>query len=92
MLKAWDKSSVLFPFTVSLINIIGFLHPRGHVMKISPVNYYPIGRTQFYPGYNEHRDRVDAVIPIKPISFQKVLRYDLNTGDTRSSVLAQKRL
>ena len=55
-------------------------------MKISPVNYYPIGRTQFYPGYNEHRDQVDAVSPIKPISFQKVLpRYDLNTGDTRSS-------
>ena len=55
-------------------------------MKISPANYYPIGRTQFYPGYNQHRDQVDAVSPIKPISFQKVLpRYDLNTGDTRSA-------
>jgi len=38
----------------------------------------------FYPLYDGANDQVDAVLPIRPVLFQKVLpRYRLSTSETR---------
>lgn len=40
--------------------------------------------TNFYPLYNSANDQVDPVLPVQPVSFQRVLpRYRLSTSETR---------
>ena len=47
-----------------------------------PIRFYPL--TTFYPLYSGGRDGINAITPVRPVRFQKVLpRYELSTSDTR---------
>jgi hypothetical protein len=40
--------------------------------------------TNFYPRYNGANDQVDPVLPVQPLSFQRIIpKYRLSTSETR---------